>query len=528
VVDAVVIGAGHNGLVAANVLADHGWSVLVLEAQPAAGGAVQTAELTRPGFHHDLFSAFYPMAVASPVLRSLHLEDHGLRWCRAPLALAHPTPTGECVSIGPDADHTAASLDRLHAGDGDGWRELYRLWQRVDRALIGCLLRPFPPLRSVARLAGSLRPSEYLEFARMAVLPVRRLVEEHFSVEGGGGLLLGGNALHADLAPETSLSGFYGWLLASLAQQVGFPVPQGGAARLIDALVRRLTAAGGELQCGIGVDAVEIRDGRAVSVRTSDGTVIPARRAVLANTSAPALYHDLVGDEHLPDRVRRSLGHFQWDMATVKVDWALSAPVPWTATDARRAATVHIADSLDELTEWSAQIAMGLIPARPFLLFGQQSIADPSRAPIGAATGWAYTHVPRRVKGDAGGALTGNWSPEELTVIADRIEARVEQRAPGFGNLVLDRHVMGPPQMEARDANLDGGAINGGTSQLHQQLVFRPLPGWGRPATPIGRLYLASSGGHPGGGVHGAPGANAAHAALAADRLRRVVVGRRG
>jgi phytoene dehydrogenase-like protein len=525
VVDAAVVGAGHNGLVAANVLADHGWSVTVLEAQPDPGGAVRTAELTRPGFRHDVFSAFYPMAVASPVLRSLHLEDHGLRWCRAPLALAHPTPSGECVSIGPDVGHTAASLDRLHAGDGEGWRELYRLWQRVDRALIGCLLQPFPPLRSAARLAGSLRPSEYLDFARMAVLPVRRLVEEHFDGDGGG-LLLGANALHADLAPENTLSGLYGWLLASVAQQVGFPVPQGGAGRLIAALVRRLIAAGGELRCDTPVASIEIRNGRAVSVRTTDGTVVAARRAILANTSAPALYHDLVGDEHLSDRVRRSLRHFQWDMSTVKVDWALSGPVPWTAADAREAATVHVADSLDELTEWSAQIAMGLIPARPFLLFGQQSIADPSRAPSGAGTGWAYTHVPRRIKGDAGGNLTGSWRPHELEAFATRIEERVEQRAPGFRDLILARHVMGPRQMEARDPNLVGGAINGGTAQLHQQLVFRPMPGWGRPTTAIGRLYLASSGGHPGGGVHGAPGANAAHAALAADRLRRAV-GRR-
>jgi phytoene dehydrogenase-like protein len=169
---------------------------------------------------------------------------------------------------------------------------------------------------------------------------------------------------------------------------------------------------------------------------------------------------------------------------------------------------------------------MGLIPARPFLLFGQQSIADPSRAPSGAATGWAYTRVPRRIKGDSGGRLSGSWSPPELDAFAARIEERVEQRAPGFRDLILARHVMGPQQMQARDANLVGGAINGGTSQLHQQLVFRPMPGWGSASTPIGRLYLASSGGHPGGGVHGAPGANAAHAALAADRLRRAV-GRR-
>ena len=177
---------------------------------------------------------------------------------------------------------------------------------------------------------------------------------------------------------------------------------------------------------------------------------------------------------------------------------------------------MHIADSLDQLTEWSAQMAMGAIPAHPFMLYGQQSLADPSRAPSGAATGWGYTHVPRRVRGDAGGSLTGSWTGSELEEFATRLEARIERRAPGFRDLILARHVMGPREMEARDANLGGGAVNGGTSQLHQQLLFRPVPGPGRPTTPFRGLYLASSAAHPGGGVHGAPGANAAPA-LAAD-----------
>jgi phytoene dehydrogenase-like protein len=521
VVDAVVVGAGPNGLVAANVLADHGWSVTVVEGQPTAGGAVRTAELTLPGFHHDVFSAFYPMALVSPALLSLHLEDHGLRWCRTPVALANPTTSGLCASIGSTVEETAASLDRFSSGDGAGWRELFQLWERVDQALIGCLMRPFPPIRAATALAGRLHPSEYLDFARMALLPVRRLAEEHFTGEGGA-LILGGNALHADLGPESAIGGLYGWLLASLAQQVGFPVPEGGAARLIDAMVRRLSSLGGEVRCGSAVSAIEVRNGRAVSVRTTDGTVIAARRAILADTSAPSLYDELVGAEHFPGGSRRPLRGFQWDMATVKVDWALSGPVPWAAEDARRAATVHVADSLDELTEWSAQIAMGLVPGRPFVIFGQQSIADPTRAPAGSATGWAYSHVPRRVKGDAGGTLTGTWTPDEMETFARRIEDRIEQRAPGFRDLILARHIMGPREMESLDANLVGGAINGGTSQLHQQLVFRPSPGSGRPTTPIRRLYLASSAAHPGGGVHGAPGANAAHAALAADRLGRL------
>jgi phytoene dehydrogenase-like protein len=522
-VDALVIGAGPNGLVAANLLADEGWSVIVLEANAIPGGAVRTAELTLPGFHHDLFSAFYPMAIVSPPLRSLELAAHGLQWCHAPVALANPTPDGKCVVVGREVEETARSLETFCHRDGQGWRALLQLWERLSEPLLDCLLTPFPPARAGARLATRLYPHEYFDFARMALLPVRRLAEEHFGGDGGA-LLLGGNALHADLAPESAGSGLYGWLLASLAQKVGFPVPKGGAGNLTGALVRRLGRAGGELRCGVRVTAIEVRGRRAVAVRTDDGTVVPVARAVLADTSAPALYQELVGAEHLPSRVLRGLRRFQWDTATVKVDWALSEPVPWSATRARAAATVHVADSLDQLTEWSAQLAMGLIPSQPFLLFGQQSVADPTRAPAGAATGWAYTHVPRRTKGDAGGTLTGSWTTDETNAFVQRMEARVERLAPGFSGRILARHVFTPSEMEAENANLHGGAINGGTAQLHQQLVFRPIPGTGRAGTPIRGLYLASSAAHPGGGVHGAPGANAAKAALAAERRRRLLV----
>jgi phytoene dehydrogenase-like protein len=523
IVDAVVIGAGHNGLVAGNLLADQGWSVVVLEANAEPGGAVRTAEVTEPGFHHDLFSAFYPLAAVSPVLRSLRLEAHGLRWRRAPLALAHPTPDGNCAVIGPGIDATVASLDDYQAGDGDGWRELYGLWERVHEPLIDALLRPFPPITAGARLGLALGRTDLPRFARLALLPVRRLAEEHFRGEGGA-LLLAGNALHADLTPETAGSAVFGWLLCSLAQQVGFPVPEGGAGQLTAALVSRLTAGGATLRCSTNVTAIEVTGNRAVAVRTAGGDVIRARRAILADVSAPALYLDLVGSQHLPPALLENLRHFQWDAATFKVDWALDGPAPWTAAPARRAGTIHLADSLDQLTQWAAELAMSLIPADPFLLFGQQSVADPTRSPPGTDTAWAYTHLPRRPKGDAGGSLTGTWTTGETESFVERIEDRIERSAPGFGKLIRARHVFSPAALEAENANLHGGAINGGTAQLHQQLIFRPVPGLARAGTPVRGLFLASSSAHPGGGVHGAAGANAARAALAADRRRSLTM----
>lgn len=525
--DAVVIGAGVNGLVAANDLADAGWSVTVLEAGPEPGGAVRTGELTVPGFRHDLFSAFYPLAAVSPPLRRLRLEEHGLRWRRAPLVLAHPLPDGRCATISTELDATASSVAQFAPGDGDAWRDMVARWRPVAAPLVDALFRPFPPVVPAARLAARLGALGTARFARHLLLPARRMTEELFGGVGAG-LLLGGNALHADLSPESAGSGLFGWLLCCLAQEHGYPVPEGGAARLTDALVRRLSARGGTVSCARPVVEVVVRRGRALGVRTADGEVVEARRAVVADVPAPALYGRLVGVEHLPAGLLADVARFQWDMGTVKVDWALDGPVPWEAEDARRAGTVHVADDFDNLTEFAAEIAMHRLPARPFLIFGQQSVSDPTRSPPGTETAWAYTHVPRTVVADAAGTLeVVGGEPSWLDGFVDRIESRLEARAPGFRSLVRGRHVSGPGGLEAADANLVGGAINGGTSQLHQQLFLRPVPGSGRAETPVRGLYLASASAHPGGGVHGAAGANAARAALGRGvRVRAGLLGR--
>jgi phytoene dehydrogenase-like protein len=518
-VDAIVIGSGPNGLVAANTLADAGWDVLILEAQPEPGGTVRTGQITIPGFHHDLFSAFYPLGAASPAIARLHLEDHGLRWLRAPLALAHPTPDGNCAVIAPERERTEASLDGYAPGDGAGWERLMTRWDVMGDDVIGGLLQPFPPVRAGLRLASRLGMKGLLEFGRTAISPVRRLAEENFAGEGGA-LLLAGNALHADLSPETAGSGLFGWMLCALAQTVGFPVPEGGAGSLTAALVTRFERAGGVLRCGERVDQIVVRNGRSVGVRTAGGEEVWARHAVLADVDAPQLYQELLNETPLPSSLRADLGRFQWDAGTVKVDWALDAPIPWLAPDARLAGTVHLADSLDHLTRWSADLATHTVPARPFMLLGQQSMTDASRQPPGTETAWAYTHVPREIQHDAGGQISGTWDADDEEAIAERLESRVEEFAPGFRSSIRGRHVYTPPKFEMADANLKGGAINGGTSQLHQQLIFRPTPGLGRAGTFVGGLYLASASAHPGGGVHGACGANAARAAIAARKVR--------
>jgi phytoene dehydrogenase-like protein len=513
-VDAVIVGAGHNGLVAANILADAGWGVLVLEQFTTPGGAVRTAEVAAPGFLSDLCSAFYPLGVASPVLTELGLDRYGLRWRHAPVALTHILPDDRTVSISRDIAETEKSLVAFDPADGDAWRALHAQWAQIREPLLEALFRPFPPVRPGLRLVRSLGVADGLRLARMGTMPVRRYAEERFRGDGGRALLAG-NALHADLAPDNAGSAVFGWLLAMLAQDIGFPVPEGGAGRIVDALLTRLTERGGRVVTGMPVTEILVRDGRAHGVRTAGGDIALARRAVLADVAAPALFLDLVGAGHLPPRFVEDLTRFEWDDATVKVDWALSAPIPWTAEEARRAGTIHLDADLEGLSAYSAALTTGAVPQDPFLLLGQLTTADPSRSPAGTESAWAYTHVPR-------GTLDTQAAVREHV---DRMEALVERHAPGFRDLIVGRYVQGPADFGQENPNLDDGAINQGTAAIHQQLVFRPVPGLGRPDTPVDRLFLAGASAHPGGGVHGAAGANGARAALARDGLTGALYG---
>ncbi|MCX4473289.1 NAD(P)/FAD-dependent oxidoreductase [Micromonospora sp. NBC_01655] len=505
--DAVVVGAGHNGLVAANLLADAGWDVLVLEATGAPGGAVRSAEVTAPGYLSDLYSAFYPLGYASPVLAGLELDRHGLSWTHAPDVLAHLLPDGRAAVLNRDLDATAASLAAFAPADGERWRRAYADWLDVAGPILESVTTPFPPVRGGLALLRRLRVGGALRLARRLVVPVRRLGEELFDGEGGT-LLLAGCALHTDLAPEEAGSGVYGWLLAMLGQQVGWPVPVGGSQRITDALVDRLTARGGRILYAARVDRVLTARGRAMGVRTVGGTAWRARRAVLADVPAPALYLDLVGPATLPPRLVADLAHFRWDGSTLKVDWALSGPVPWANPAVAAAGTVHLGADLDGLTGYAAELARGELPRDPFLLTGQMSVADPSHSPAGTESLWSYTHLPFR----------RNWRAEDVAAHVDRMEQVLEAAAPGFRARIVGRHVAGPADLERGDPSLVGGALGGGTAAAYQQLFLRPIPGLGRADTPVDRLYLASSSAHPGGGVHGAPGANAARAALARDR----------
>jgi phytoene dehydrogenase-like protein len=492
---AVVIGSGPNGLAAAITLARAGHPVTVLEAAERAGGAVATEELTLPGFHHDTFSAVHPAGAASPVFARWPLAEHGLRWVHPEACFAHPLAEGGGAALYRDLDRTVDSLEALHSGDGEHWRAFATpLLSRFD-ALRRTMLSGFPPVMGAARLTHGLGVQGALELARVVLMPAQALAGELFRAPGARAWLYG-TALHTDVPLDAGGSAIGAVYLNLLGHGAGWPSPEGGAGRLSDALVSYLNSLGGVVRTGAAVTAIDVRAGRVTAVRIAGGE--GAGAAIVIADLMPRALMRLCGGE-LPSGYARALTRFRYGPATLKVDWALDGPIPWADPAARRAGTVHVggADSSG-------------VPEPPFLLLGQQSLADPTRAPAGKHTAWAYTHGPASAQWAA--AAPGH---------VERIEAQVERFAPGFREVVLARHVMTPADLRARNDNLVNGDVGGG-SYAADQLIFRPLPTLVPYRTPVRGLYLGSAATYPGGGVHGVCGHAAARVALIEARLGRI------
>jgi phytoene dehydrogenase-like protein len=501
---ALVVGAGPNGLAAAIVLAQGGRDVLVLEASDRAGGAVRTEELTLPGFQHDVFSSVYPAGAASPVFARMELERHGLRWVHPRACYAHPLPGGGGAGLYRDPARTAVSLDAVHAGDGERWVAFAQPWMRHFGALRDTMLSGFPPIRGPVQLVARYGPRRAVELARLLLMPAQGLGDELFEASGSRAWLYGA-AMHGDSPPSAAGSAIAAAYLNLLGHAVGWPSPKGGAGRLADALVGRLRELGGELRTGARVAQVASRNGRVTGVRLADGEGVDGGIVV-----ADVMPRDLLAmcGDGLPADYAAALRHYRQGQATIKVDWALDGPIPWEAQAAREAGTVHVGGDEPEVLETTSMHSR--LPEHPFMLVGQQSLADPSRAPEGKHTGWAYTHGPYR---------TVDWAAEQDRHV-ERMEGQMERFAPGFRNLILARHVMGPADLERRDPNLVDGDVGGGSYSL-DQVLFRPVPSLSPYRTPLRGLYLGSAATFPGGAVHGVPGHAAGRVALAEARLRR-------
>jgi phytoene dehydrogenase-like protein len=471
---ACVIGSGPNGLAAAIVLVQAGLDVEVFEAEPTIGGATRTLPLTLPGFLHDFGSAVHPLAAGSPFFSSLPLAGYGLEWIHSPAALAHPFDDTPAVLLDRSLAATASALD----ADGPAWRSLIEPLATRWPAFADDILGPLLHLPK--------HPFLLARFGRNALLPATTVARRHFRTPAAQALFAG-LAAHSFLPLDQPLSASFGLVLAAAAHAAGWPIPRGGAQSLANALAAHLTHLGGRIT---------------TSTRIHRLTDLPACDLTLCDIT-PRQLLALAPADRLTDAYRRQLDRFQYGPAAFKVDYALSAPIPWNDPACLRAATVHLGGTLAEIaaSETALSTNQAQPSAKPFVLLSQPTLFDPTRAPAGQHIAWAYCHIPN--------AQTHPAADSDATLA--RLEDQIERFATGFRATILARHIFTPATLEALDANLIGGDISGGAVNL-RQLLFRPTRRQYRTSAPD--LYLCSSSTPPGGGVHGMCGYHAAHTAL--------------
>ncbi|MFT4548043.1 MAG: phytoene dehydrogenase-like protein [Verrucomicrobiales bacterium] len=465
--DAVIIGSGPNGLAAAIAIAQQGGRVLVLESRDTPGGGSRTAELTLPGFHHDVCSAVHPTAMASPFFQSLPLADHGLEFIHPDIPLAHPFDDGECAVMHQSLEATAAALGE----DAEAYQKLFAPLLKNADALFEQLLAP--PIRLPKN------PFAMASFGLKAMRSASGLSTSYFKSDAARALFAG-NAAHSFMPLSAPFTAAIGLVIMLSGHRYGWPVAKGGSGNITQALCSLLESLGGKIECGYEV---------------TDIAELPTAKAYLFDTSPRAL-QQIAGDR-LPVRYTRSLSKFRHGPGIFKADYALSDPIPWTAEPCRRAGTVHVGGPLAEIEAAERATWQHHQHERPFILVAQQSLCDPSRAPEGKHTAWVYAHVPAGSDAD----------------ISETIEAQLERFAPGFRDCVLAKHTMNCNEVEAYNANNIGGDIAGGANSW-RQVFMRPVARINPYTTPADDIFICSASTPPGGGVHGMCGYHAAQAAL--------------
>lgn len=465
--DAIIVGAGPNGLAAAIRLARRGRSVLVLEAADTVGGGTRTAELTLPGFRHDVCSAIHPMAAASPFLAALPLDEHGLEWITPPVQLAHPLENEPAACLYRSLSRTAGELE----SDGAPWQSLVSGLAGEWEAMAPDLLSPFSLLPA--------HPLKMASFGLKALRPALGLARSSFRTERGKALF-GGLAAHSLLGLDRISTSAIGLVLAAAAHVTGWPLPRGGSERITGAMASYLRSLGGDIETGHPVRRLD---------------ELPPGPAVLFDLT-PRQVVEIAGDA-LPSSYRKKLEAYRYGAGVFKLDLALEGPIPWSDERCGRAGTVHVGGTLDEITAAEKRVERGGHPDRPFVLVAQQSLFDPSRAPEGRHTAWAYCHVPNGSTVDMSEAVLG----------------QIERFAPGFRDRILASHAMNTADLETYNMNYIGGDINGGAQDI-TQLFHRPAGLFDPYRVPGTRLFFCSSSTPPGGGVHGMCGFHAAGSAL--------------
>ena len=465
--DAIVVGSGPNGLAAAITLARAGCSVLVYEATATIGGGARSAELTLPGFLHDVCSAVHPLAAGSPFFKTLPLERLGLEWIEPEIPLAHPLDNGSAACLYRDIDVTAEQL----FDDSGAYRRLMKPLARNWKNLSIEFLQPM--------LHWPRHPITLAHFGILALCPATLLTKFIFKGEPARSLFAG-NAAHSFLPLEAPVSSAFALVLGLAGHAVGWPIPRGGSQQISNALAAYLRELGGNIEVNHRIE--NLRD-------------LPKSRAILLDVSVWEFLR--IAGQQLPSRYRRRLQSFRHAPGIFKIDYALSEPIPWKAEACRRAGTIHLGGGIGEIAAAEREVVRGKIPERPFVLVAQQSLFDATRAPRGQHTLWAYCHVPFSCGTD----------------MSDQIESQIERFAPGFRDCVLARHTVAAAVLARLNPNLACGDINGGAANL-MQLIARPILSASPYRTPLPGVYLCSASTPPGGGVHGMCGYHAARAAL--------------
>jgi phytoene dehydrogenase-like protein len=521
--DAIIIGAGHNGLVAACELGAQGWNVLVLEAADHPGGAVQSAEITAPGFVSDLYSTNQNGFLGGPAWASLQeeLRRHGVEYAHCDKPYANAFPDGTSLRIYQDAEQTRACLAAHDPRDAEGWEELRALFGRYAPVLFGVYGATVPSvdaLRAVETGVRDLGVQGVGEIAQLLLASTRELGDAYLATREAKALMASWG-MHVDYGPDVSGGSMFPFVECFADMQAGMSIVQGGASRLISGLVAILRDRGGELRVDAPVASINVRNDRASGVTLESGETIEARRAVIASVTPDALYTKLLAPGDAPAAVKRAASRYTYGPGTLMIHLALDERVPWRDSELAGFAYVHVAPYVEELAEAYTDAVNGILPASPLLVVGQSSVVDPTRAPEGRHVLWIQVRaVPSQIAGDRLAAITARAWRDAAEPYADRMLDKLEAYAPGLSKRILARAVLTPDDLQAHDRNLVGGDNGAGSHHLRQNFLFRPLAGQSRYRTPVDALWMTGAATWPGAGVTGIPGYLTAQELLADGR----------